>query len=142
MIWAEFRARGFVEDPAGVDLDAGRRADGENDVLDGCQCAQGAADEIGISGGIDQVDLLAVGLEVEEVAVDGEMAAFLFVFDVGDTGSVVDRPAAVGGACGIKKGVGKAGLARRPMSSEGNVADVCDVIGRGHWRCVSPQKMR
>jgi hypothetical protein len=59
------------------------------------------------------------------------MASFLFVFDVRHTGPVIDRPASIGGAGGEEEGVGKAGLARRPMSSQGNVADICDVIGRG-----------
>ncbi len=129
-----------MEDPAGVDLDAGRRADGEDDVLDGRQGAQGVADEVGVAGGVDQVDLLAVGFEVEQVAVDREVAAFLFVFDVGDARAVVDRAAAVGRPCAEEKGVGKAGLARRPMSGQGNVADIGDVIGRGHWRFVSPRR--
>ena len=38
------------------------------------------------------------------------------------------------GAGGEEQGVGKAGLARRPMSSQGDVPDVGDVIRRGHGR--------
>ena len=99
---------------------------------------EGVADEVGVAGRVDQVDLLALPFEVEEVAVDGEVPAFLLVVDVGDAGPVVDRAAAVGGPGGEEQGVGKAGLARRPMSGQGNVADVGDVIGRGHG-VSSPQ---
>ena len=104
----------------------------DDHVLDGGQGAQGVADEVGVAGRVDQVDLLALPLEVEQVAVDGEVPAFLLVVDVGDAGPVVDRASPVGGAGGEEQGVGKAGLARRPMSGQGNVADVGDVIGRGH----------
>ena len=63
----------------------------DDDVLDGGQGAQGVADEVGIAGRVDQVDLLARPLEVEQVAVDGEVPAFLLVVDVGEAGPVVDR---------------------------------------------------
>ena len=104
----------------------------DDHVLDGRQGAQGVADEVGITGRVDQVDLPARPFEVEQVAVDGEVAAFLLVVDVGEARPLVDRAAAVGRAGGVEQGVGKRGLARRPMSSQGNVADIGDVIGRGH----------
>ena len=49
----------LLEEPAGVDLDARRARDGDDHVLDGRQGAQGVADEVGIAGRVDQVDLLA-----------------------------------------------------------------------------------
>ena len=49
---------------AGVDLDAGRGRDGDDDVLDGRQGLQGVADEVGVAGGVDQVDLLPLPFEV------------------------------------------------------------------------------
>ena len=136
---AQLQAGRFLEDPAGVDLDARVGRDGDDHVLDRRQGAQGVADEVGVAGRVDQVDLLARPFEVEQVAVDGEVAAFFLVVDVGDARAVVDRAAAVGGAGGVEQGVGKRRLARRPMSSQGNVADIGDVIGRGHRRLVSPR---
>ena len=67
-----------------------------------------------------------------EVAVDREVPAFLLLVDVEDAGPVVDGALAIGRAGGEEQGVGKTGLARRPMSSEGDVADIRDVIRRGH----------
>jgi hypothetical protein len=60
------------------------------------------------------VDLLVIPGQVSEVAVDGEMPAFLLLVDVEGTGPVVDGTLATGRAGGEKQGVGKAGLARRP----------------------------
>ena len=106
--------------------------DGQDHVFDGRQRAQGIADEVGIAGRVDQVDLLAVPGQMPEVAVDREMPALLLVVDVEGAGAVVHRALAAGGAGGEEQGVGKAGLARRPMSSQGDVADIGDVISRGH----------
>ena len=78
------------------------------------------------------MDLLAGPGEMPQVAVDREMPAFLFFVDVEIAGAVVDRALAAGRAGGEKQGVGKTGLARRPMTSEGDVPDILDVIGRGH----------
>ena len=55
--------------------------------------AEGVADEVGVAGGVDQVDLLAGPFEVEEVAVDGEVPALLLVLDVADARAVVDGAA-------------------------------------------------
>ncbi len=122
----------LLEQPARVDLDPRRSRDGHDHVFDGRQRTEGIADEVGIAGRVDQVDLLAGPGEMPQVAVDREMPAFLFFVDVEGAGAVVDRALAAGRAGGEKQGVGKAGLARRPMSSEGDVADIGDVIGRGH----------
>ena len=122
----------FLKQPAGVDLDPGRSRDGHDHVFDRRQGAQGVADEVGIAGRVDQVDLLAGPGEMPQVAVDREMPAFLFFVDVERAGAVVDRALAAGRAGGEKQGVGKTRLARRPMTSEGDVPDIGDVIGRGH----------
>ena len=49
----------LLKQPAGVDLDPGRARDGHHDVFDGGESTQGVADEVGIAGRVDQVDLLA-----------------------------------------------------------------------------------
>jgi hypothetical protein len=69
---------------------------------------------------------------MEQVTVDCEMTSFFFVFHVGDAGAVIDGPSARSGARREEKGVGKARLARRPMSSEGDVPDIGNMIRRGH----------
>ena len=122
----------LLKQPAGVDLDPGRSRNGHHHVFDGRESTQRIADEVGIAGRVDQVDLLAGPGEMPQVAVDREMPAFLFFVDVEVAGAVVDRALAVGRAGGEKQGVGKTRLTRRPMTSEGDVPDIVDVISRGH----------
>jgi hypothetical protein len=129
---AEAEASGLEVDPPGVDLDPRRRGDGQDDILDGRQRAQGMADEVGIAGRVNQVNLLARPLAVERVAVDREVPALFFVLGVGQAGAVVDRPPALGDSGGVEQGVGQAGLAGRSVTGQGNVADIGDVIRRGH----------
>ncbi len=92
---AELEADGLLEDAPGVDLDARWGRDRQDEVLDGGEGAEGVADEVGVAGAVDQVDLLVLPLAVEQVAVDGEMPAFLLVLDVGDARAVVHAAAAI-----------------------------------------------
>ncbi len=124
----------FVEQPARVDLDPRRSRHGDDHVLDGRQSTQGIADEVGVTGCVNQVNLLPDPGQVTEMAIDREVPAFLLLVDVEGTGPVIYRSLAVGRTGGKEQGVGKTGLARRPMSSEGDVADIGDMVGRGHWR--------
>ena len=114
-------------------------ADGQHDVLDGGQGAEGVADEVGVAGRVDQVDLLAVQLEVEQVAVDGEVAAFLLVVDVGDAGAVVDRAAAIGGAGGEEQGVGQGWSCPTPHVQPGQCSGYPRCDRSWSWRLVSPR---
>ncbi len=122
----------LLDEPTGVDLDPGVGRDRHDHVLDGGQGAEGVADEVRVSRRVDQVDLLAGPLAMERVAIDREVATFLFVFRVGKACPVVDGAESPRDAGDVEHGVGQAGLARRPMSSQGNVADIGDVINRGH----------
>ena len=85
------------------------------------------------------MDLLSGPGQVSEVAVDREVPAFLLLVNVEGAGAVVNGTLATGRAGGEEQGVGKTGLARRPMSSQGDVADIRDVIRRGH-KLLSPQR--
>ena len=78
------------------------------------------------------MDLLAVPGQMPKVAIDREMPALFLVINIQGAGAIVHRSLACDGAGREEQGVGKAGLARRPMSSQGDVADVGDVISRGH----------
>ena len=122
---AQAEPAGLLKQPAGVDLDAGRSRDGHDHVFDGGQRTPRALPmKVGIAGRVDQVDLLAGPGQVPQVAVDREMPALLLLVDVEGAGAVVDRALAAGRAGGEKQGVGKTGLARRPMTSEGDVPDI------------------
>ena len=83
------------------------------------------------------MNLLAGPGEVSQVAIDREVPAFFFFVDVQQACAVVDRALAGCGTRRKEQGVGKTGLARRPMTSEGDVPDVSNVISRGHG-CKSP----
>src|SRR5512135_2470963 len=66
------------------------------------------------------------------VAIDREMPALFFVVDVQRAGAVVHRSLAGDRSGREQEGVGKAGLARRPMPSERDIPDIRDVISRPH----------
>ncbi len=88
---AQLQLARFLENPARVDLDAGGAGNGDQNVLNGGEGGDGAADEVGIAGRIDQVDLAAMPFEVAQMAIDREMPAFFLVIDVEQAGAVVGR---------------------------------------------------
>ena len=102
---------GLVEHAARVDLDAVGGGDDDDRGLDGVQRAQGLADEVGLAGRVEQVDVLALVLEVQDAGVDRELVFVLLVVEVGDAGAVVDAAAAVDGLGLEEQGVGQRGLA-------------------------------
>ena len=79
--------------------------------LDGGQRFQGGADEVGVAGGVEEVDVLALVLEVEDAGVDGEVVLLLLVVVVGDAGAVVHAAHAVDGVGLEEQGIGQRGLA-------------------------------
>src|SRR5262249_18365204 len=129
---SQAQALGLLEQATRIDLYPRWSRNRQKDGLDSRQGAQGVANEIRIAGRIDQMDLLALPGQMAEVAVDREMPTLLLIIEVERARPVVHRPLACRGSRRVEEGVGKAGLARRPMSSQGNVADISDVIGRGH----------
>ena len=115
---------GLVEQAARVDLDAvGRRHDHQH-VLDRAQRTQGRTDEGRIAGCVEQVDLPALVFQVQDAGIDGEMALVFFLVVVGNAGAVIHAAATIDGLGLIQKGVGQRGFARRPMSRQGDVANV------------------
>jgi len=62
--------------------------------------------------------------EVQDAGVDGVVAFMFFLVEVGDAAAVLDAAAAIDGLGLEQEGVGKRGLARRPMSSQGDVPNV------------------
>src|SRR5262249_50342657 len=111
-----------------VDLHAVDRRHDDDDRLDGAEGAEGASDEIGVAGGVEEADVLALVVEVEHAGVDGEAALVFFLVVVGDGGAVIDAAVPVDRLGREQEGVGKRGLARRPVSSERDVPDVCYLV--------------
>ena len=62
-------------------------------VLDGVEGAEGGADEVGVAGRVEQVDVLALVLEVQDAGVDGVVVLVFLLVEVGDAGAVVDAAA-------------------------------------------------
>ena len=89
---------------------------------------ESGADEVGVAGRIEQVDVFALVFEVQNAGVDGEMASFFFVVVIGDAGAVVYVAFAVDGSGFEQQGVCQRRLARRPMPNQRNVADVLDFV--------------
>src|SRR5262249_31494777 len=58
------------EHAAGVDLNASDGGDGDTDGLDSGERAKRITDEVGSAGGVEQVDVLALPLQVEHAGID------------------------------------------------------------------------
>ena len=119
---------GLVEHAAGVDFDAVDGGDDDGGGLDGIQRFEGGADEVGIAGGIEQVDELVLVFEMQDGGVDREVVLVFFVVVVGDAGAVVHVAHAVDRVGHVEQGIGQRGLAARTMPDKGNGADVAFVI--------------
>src|SRR5262249_53856092 len=76
------------------------------------------------AGRVEQVDALALVVEVQDAGVDGEVALLLLVVVVGDAAAVVHAAAPVHGAALEQQAVRQRGLARGAVAGQGDVADV------------------
>ena len=103
--------------------------------FDGVANGQGGTDEIGVAGRVEQVDVLALVVEMEDAGVDGEVAFFLLVVEVGDAGALLDAAVTLDGLGGEQQGIGQRSLAGRAVSHQGHRADVVYAV-LGH--CIVP----
>ena len=109
-------------------LDAVHRRHHDDRRLDRGEGFEGGADEVGGAGGVEDVEVLAVVVGVEDVGVDAEVVIVLLVVGVGDRRPVVHAPEPVDRVGVEEEGVGEGGLARGPVPHECNVADVLDQV--------------
>ena len=120
------------EHPPRVHLDA---VDGGNDHdggFDGRECFEGRADEVGRAGGVEDVEVLAVVIGVEDVGIDGEVVFVFFLVEVGDGGAVVHAAQPIDRVGLEEQGIGQAGLARGAVPHECNVPHVFHQVLDGH----------
>ena len=61
----------LVEDPPGGHADAALGVDRDNHRVDGMHRADRLPDEVGVAGGVDRIEPLAVVVEVDDVGLDG-----------------------------------------------------------------------
>src|SRR6185437_17166259 len=93
---------------------------------------EGGADEIGGTGGVQDVQVLAVVVGVEDVGMDGEVVfVFLFV-EVADGGAVVHAAEPIDGPRFEEKGIGEGSLPGGAVPDECNVPDVLHQVLDGH----------
>ena len=123
---------GLVEHPAGVHLDPVRRRDDDHRGLDRGERFERRADEVRGAGGVEDVQVLAVVVGVEDVGVDGEVVLVFLLVEVGDGRAVVHAPHPIDRVGLEEQGIGQAGLARGAVPHECNVPDVLHQVLDGH----------
>ena len=104
----------------------------------GVEGREGGADEVGVAGGVEQVDVLALIFQVQHTGVDGEVAFLLLFVPIGDAGAIVDAALAVDRPGGEEQAVGQRGLSGRPVPHQCHRADVLDAI-LGHESFLESQ---
>ena len=105
-------------------LDALDCRDHEHREVAGAEGRDHVADEIGVSRGVEHVDLAALVLERSEREGHGDLAAGLFGIEVGGGRAVLD-PAEPGDGSGVEQErLGEGGLARPAVADQGHVANL------------------
>ena len=89
-----------------------------------CNAAIDVADEVGVAGRVDHVDLVALELERGERERHRDVAALLFGIEVGDRRAVFDPAHAGDGAGAEQQRLGQGGLPGSAVAHEGDVADL------------------
>ncbi len=115
---------GHGPDDLGLGLDPLDGRDHEQDPVGGRQGRAHVADEVGVAGGVEQVDLEAVVLDGGDGQGDRDLLARLLGLEVGDGGAVLDPADAVGGPGGVAHRLDQRGLAGSPVTNDQDVADM------------------
>ena len=111
-------------------LDAGLGADDHSGRLHRWQDGQAAADEVGKAGGVEQIDVLAVGVEAGDADVQGVFVLLLQGVEV-TNGRPAGHAARRGDhARGGEQGLHQGGLAGTGVTYQGDVADVLGIVVR------------
>ena len=127
---AEVAIGGGLHHALGDRFDAGLGVDDHGGGLDRGQYGDAAPDEVREPGGVDQVDVLAGGIEAGDAHIQGVQQLLLQGIEVAHGGALVD-PAGLGdGVGGGKECLDQGGLARAGMPNQGDVADVLCVVVR------------
>jgi len=119
-----------MEHAAGVDFDARRGAQRDHGRLDGPQRADHLADEVRVTGSVDDVDPPAPVGKVHQGRVDGQLAVLLVLVGVENAGPVVDGTGAAADARLEQHQVGQRGFADCSMPDQRHVPNVRDLMFR------------
>ena len=108
----------------GLDLDTLHRADHDHGQVGHVEGGLEVGDEVGVAGGVEEVDLVALELEGGEGQRQGDATLHLLRVEVGGGGAVLHPALAADGAGAEQQGLGQARLARSTVADEGDVADL------------------
>ena len=115
---------GDLPEALGLDLRTGDGVDDEQRHLGGLHAGDRVADEVGVAGGVDDVDLDAVVHDGREREVDRELALDLLGVVVEGRVTVVDGAEPLRRAGQEEHRLGERGLARTAVADEHDVADL------------------
>jgi len=102
---AEFAFGGAFEHPPGGPVDAGVGVDHHRRGLDRLERTEGMTDEVGISRGVDQVDVSILDIAVGHRRGERVTVAFLFGFEIANGGATLD----------LTRGVDRPGLVQQGL---------------------------
>ena len=130
---------GHAPDLLGRDLDAGHGVDDDEGGIGDAQRGTRVAEEVRQPRGIDEVDLVAVPLDVGEAGGKGVLAGDFFFVEVGDGGAVVDAAETVHGAGGEQQRGEQLRLAGAAMTDQGDISQALSFIDlHGRWPPTLP----
>ena len=112
------------QDP-GLRLDALDRREHEHRAVEDAQRALDLGDEVGVAGGVDDVDGHVAERERDDGGPDGDAAAALEREGVGLGGPGVDRPGAVDDSGEMQEPLGQCGLTGVDMGQDAEVERTC-----------------
>ena len=116
----------------GLGLHAVGRADHDDGQVDVGQGRDHLAGEVGVPGGVEEVDLDPVDRERGQAGRDGQLARHLLGLEVHDGAALLHRAPPCDGPGGGQERLGERGLAGSVVADEGDVSD----SGRVEWHLV------
>src|SRR5262245_34562571 len=120
--------RGVPPDGIGADADAvGGIDDDEREIAD-AERAETFADEIGVTGAIEDIKFFAEPFEVEEGSGNGNLPLLFAVVIIGDSGSGGDAAHAIDDPAAGEHRFAEHSLPRRCMAHDGKISDISRLI--------------
>ena len=121
----------FFEDATGVDFEARLGVDDDRGGVRGAHRADRAADEVRITGGVEDVETFAGVIEVDAGGFDRVLVRFFFVVEVANARAGVDAGRRLLQFAGnVQEGVGHRGFAGTAVTAQDNVANVSRIDRR------------
>lgn len=115
---------GIFPDLIGADPDAVEGIDDDEGEVGDPEGAEAFADEIEVTGCIDDIEFFIEPLGVEEGGVDGDFAILFVGVIIGDGGAGGDGAEAIDGAAASEHAFAEHGLASGSMADDGEVTDI------------------